>query len=657
MPHQTSSPAAEFRLEVGESKIRKFQKKPQVAAVAELVWNGLDANATRVDVHLNRSEMGAVTEIVVRDNGHGMTVKHARTAFHDYGTTWKADRTQTHDEERILHGHNGEGRLYALALGDTFTWHSTATEGETLVGVRILGSLDQPTVWRVEGAAPEDEQPGTTVRIAVPENKNLRGLEAEDASANLTAKLAFYLRAYPQVRVTFDGKPLDPDEILACDPVDLALDLPDSYADDQPQPVVTFVEWSRRLSDRAMLICNADGLALYAYGQEWSDSIVSFTPYLRSARFNALSTDDLHMLPMTEEPLLAAAEKAIRAHLGMRSRQISAEVVRQLKNEGLYPYPDTPVSGAQAVERQTFDVVVTVARTALPEKGTPRRLSVDLIRSALESNPGDLHAILEKVLALGEDDRRHLKTLLDGTSLPHVIGAATTVTNRLDFINGLRKIFADKLLRSELREVDQLHPMIAKNLWLFGEDWSMASCEVGLTNVLKAHLEDMLGPDAVLEHELHKVTKPNGRDGRVDILLFRSRRDDASTERIIVELKRPTVKVGRKELKQITDYARAIVEDPQYKGVDCKWRFYLVTYEWADEIRRDIRQMGRPEGLADDQPEYEVWVKSWGELLGAAEQKLLFFQKQLNYEATDERVVQHLRETYAHYLPDSLTED
>ncbi|MFI1415620.1 hypothetical protein ACH4Y0_37725 [Streptomyces sp. NPDC020707] len=103
--------------------------------------------------------------------------------------------------------------------------------------------------------------------------------------------------------------------------------------------------------------------------------------------------------------------------------------------------------------------------------------------------------------------------------------------------------------------------MIAKNLWLFGDDWNMAMSEVGLTNVLQAHLEQELGGDVVLETRLDTVTQPDGRTGRVDILMFRSRRDDSSTERFVIELKRPNVKVGKKEFDQIKGYARAIVDD------------------------------------------------------------------------------------------------
>ncbi|MDX6312838.1 MAG: hypothetical protein QOF44_2302, partial [Streptomyces sp.] len=56
----------------------------------------------------------------------------------------------------------------------------------------------------------------------------------------------------------------------------------------------------------------------------------------------------------------------------------------------------------------------------------------------------------------------------------------------------------------------------------------MARSEVGLTNVLQAHLEEELGEDVVLESKLEAVPQPDGRSGRVDILLFRSRRSRRS---------------------------------------------------------------------------------------------------------------------------------
>ncbi|GHF76242.1 ATP-binding protein [Streptomyces griseosporeus] len=43
-----------------------------VGAVVELIWNALDADATNVDVAIERDEMGGVSKVTVTDDGHGM---------------------------------------------------------------------------------------------------------------------------------------------------------------------------------------------------------------------------------------------------------------------------------------------------------------------------------------------------------------------------------------------------------------------------------------------------------------------------------------------------------------------------------------------------------------------------------------------------------
>ncbi|MGX7669123.1 ATP-binding protein [Plantactinospora sp. DSM 117369] len=641
----------EVLLSVGEPKIRQFEHKRPIAAIAELIWNGLDANATSVRVEIHRGPIGAIERIVVIDNGNGITPNQARESFQEYGDTWKARRTHTVGDKRILHGKNGEGRLYALALGDDLTWESVATVEARNLRTRISGDRRRPTVWQIDEPVETTDSTGTVVTIGVPQGKRLRALESEGAPDNLAARFAFYLRAYPSVKVEYESSILNPDNIIQSI-IDLPLDVPPEYQSDSP-PFVTFVEWKTRISDRKMLVCNAQGIALTEHGEDWHDSVVSFTPYLRWRGFGNMPSEEIHILPMKHAALLYAAEQAIRKHLAVRRNEISSQVIDQLKSEGLYPYDVRETSPTQVVERQTFDLVMTVARNALPPRGTPRQLSVNLIHSALERSPTDLHNILDRVLSLSPQERTHLSRLIADTHLSSVISATNTIVDRLNFVGGLRKLLADPALRADLREVDQLHPMIAKNLWLFGEEWTLARTEVGLTHVLREYLR-LLGGEVALEGELQSVLREDGRTGRVDILLYRGIGDERQNERLIVELKRPTVEVGRTELDQIKSYARAIVEDPQYRGTRCKWKFILVTYEYQQSIGRDIHQRDKPAGLADDQDEYEVWVKSWGEILDSAERKLSFFQKQLDYEATDERVTRYLREAYDEYIPDSL---
>ncbi|SCL56523.1 Type I restriction enzyme R protein N terminus (HSDR_N) [Micromonospora chersina] len=625
----------EVHLTVGESKIKQFLNKKPLETIEELIWNGLDADARTINIELERNPAGALAGIVITDDGHGFSFDEANEYFPEYGDTWKKKIRASRTRNRILHGRNGEGRLFALSLGPDPTWESVAAAGDGRVRTRVRGNSLRPLVWNIDLMDPAGGSPGTQFRVRIPDERRLRSLEPESAVPRLTARLSFYLLAYPEVTITYDGFTLDPRDVIEQE-VDLALELPPEYTNDPNPPKVRFVEWKERVADQKLLICNGRGEGLLDYGSPYSYSILSFTPYLIAERFNDLSQREVHMIPMVDASLLHSAILAVRRHVTQRQREISSNVVSQLQDEGIYPYDGKDLSETEEAERQTFDLVVTVARSALANKLVPRKFQVELLRAALENDPSDLHEILDNVLALSDEERADLTQLIKDTHLAHVISSAKTVVDRLNFISALRNVFADTDKRNALREIDQLHPMIASNLWLFGEEWNFSQTEQGLTSVLAQHLS-RLGQEVTLENRLQSVKRDDGRSGRVDIVMFRGIGDEHHTQRLVIELKRPSLRVGSEELEQVKSYARAIVRDPQYKHGAGKWKFILVTYDIAPEIEYDIKQEDREPGHADKQRDYDLWVLTWGQIFDDAERKLRFFQRRLNYEATEER--------------------
>ena len=69
-----------YTVEVQPDFLERQSKARPVQAVAELIWNGLDADASRVDVRLEYDELG-MTKIVVRDDGHGIPYEDAPQLF------------------------------------------------------------------------------------------------------------------------------------------------------------------------------------------------------------------------------------------------------------------------------------------------------------------------------------------------------------------------------------------------------------------------------------------------------------------------------------------------------------------------------------------------------------------------------------------------
>ena len=108
-----------------------------VTAVIELVWNSLDAEANRVDVVLERSDMGAVESVKVSDNGHGMTPDSIPASFENLGGSWKVKAKVSPNIGRPLNGRLGRGRIRGFALGNAISWTTVAKD--------LTGTLERTT--------------------------------------------------------------------------------------------------------------------------------------------------------------------------------------------------------------------------------------------------------------------------------------------------------------------------------------------------------------------------------------------------------------------------------------------------------------------------------------------------------------------------------
>jgi DNA topoisomerase VI subunit B len=122
---------AEYTVEVQPDFLERQAKAQPIAAVAELIWNGLDADATSVTVDLEDDKLGGLSHIIVTDNGHGIPHSDAPTLFGNLGGSWKKHGVRTKLLNRQLHGQEGRGRFKAFALGSVVDWKITYARDAT----------------------------------------------------------------------------------------------------------------------------------------------------------------------------------------------------------------------------------------------------------------------------------------------------------------------------------------------------------------------------------------------------------------------------------------------------------------------------------------------------------------------------------------------
>ena len=84
----------EIKVEVRPDFLERQAKAQPIHSLAELIWNGLDADATSVNIEIESDALGGMSKIVVSDNGHGMPRAEALQHFQNLGGSWERQRSR-----------------------------------------------------------------------------------------------------------------------------------------------------------------------------------------------------------------------------------------------------------------------------------------------------------------------------------------------------------------------------------------------------------------------------------------------------------------------------------------------------------------------------------------------------------------------------------
>ena len=309
--------------------------------------------------------------------------------------------------------------------------------------------------------------------------------------------------------------------------------------------------------------------------------------------------------------------------------------------------------------RQLFEVVAYAASSAVnsTKDRRARRLSLSLLQQAMESGPTALRHILEEVLKLPAEQVSQLDSLLEHTTLASVITASRRIADRLEFLRGLEYLLFDTEMKKALKERSQLHKIVRNEPWLFGEEFALAVDDRSLNQVLAQHLK-LLGDEVVTDDR--PVLDSDGRHRIVDLMFAGSMEQRRQRrEHLVVELKRPSVRIGSDELTQIEKYAFAVIDDPRFNTTEVEWDFWIVSDEMDGYAKQKANQDGLSQGVTWKGRNDAVRIRAvqWGELIEDARHRLKFVQQQLNYIVTDEGAMDYLRRAHEQFLPQAGSPD
>lgn len=656
-------PMKEYSIEIQPDFLARQANASPIAAIAELIWNGLDADARTISVDFEDNRLGSMEKIIVTDDGHGIPHAEAPTLFRYLGGSWKKGAGLTKTRNRMLHGQDGKGRFKAFALGSVVDWAVTYSKNGTPYHYDI--SLMERDIRRVRISGEKQVQDATPTGVAVVVSeleRNFTSLRTDNATQDLSEIFALYLKNYRDVAITYAGTRINPANAIV-NAWEAQLGSITDDAGNDHHVVLEVIEW-RQQTKRALYLCNEAGFPLSQTDTRFHVGDFYFSAYLKSTFINQLHQQNI--LDVTGmNPALAKAVAEARTKVKTLFRERASErakiVVEEWKAQKLYPFEGEANTQIERAERQLFDIIAVTVQDATPDFiDIPRSqmaLHLRMLRHAIERSPAELQRILDEVLKLSKRKQQELAQLLDETDLSGIISAATLIADRLKFLQGLSVILFDYEAKERLKERTQLHKILESNTWIFGEEFNLWASDRELTTVLKYH-KKKLDPDLVIDEPVKLLTR---KRGIVDLMLSRvqkrHRADDY--EHLVIELKAPKVKLGAKELTQIKDYAMSVSRDDRFhrvKGV--RWHFWLISDEYDDFVAGEIESGPDPlRRLINRGSNYSIGIKTWGEVLDENNARLQFIKEKLEHHADEGQALASLQEKHREFLEGVIIKD
>lgn len=384
-----------------------------IQALTELVWNALDADAFDVKVDVIQNALGGIDAIRVADDGLGINALQADTHFGNLGGSWKRGANKTPLSDRVLHGCKGKGRFKAFGLGNRVEWRTTMQTDAGLRSFVLTGLAEDPSHFTLSDVAAPG--PGTGTEVMISEIRAPLGslLDTAWVVQQLASHFALYLKAYPNVRIYFQGLLVNP--LI----VQHAAQTYHLKSSEGSRAELQVIEWKIKQSRGKIVFCNADGFALHEVDAAVRPgSGFNYTAYLVSSRFAALHAENLLILDEMHpevKAFLDAAREILRRHFRERREAFTNELLQQWRADGVYPFDGDAADAAEETARRRFEAYALAVRSYSDNfdllSAVEKKLLFRLLRASLDTKPAETADMLGTVLNLPLKRRKELQKI------------------------------------------------------------------------------------------------------------------------------------------------------------------------------------------------------------------------------------------------------
>ena len=272
-----------------------------------------------------------------------------------------------------------------------------------------------------------------------------------------------------------------------------------------------------------------------------------------------------------------------------------------------------------------------------------RKIVYLLLRKAIED--GDLAYLFSDVLNLSKNGQKNLIDLLHQTSLEEIVRFSSEVAEKEQFLNFLYNLTYGEDIAKHILERKQLHKIVAKNLWVFGEEY------LGTPALWS---DKNLGNNIEKLHHQYLDYKPSSKDNNLievkgkiksitDLFFYNEKKlGNGRDEVMIVELKAPKCAIHQKELNQVDTYGFEIANRSEFPKYNVTYKILLISSKISDFAKSQINGNKLNERVPflyktinDNNADIQIYVMEWMDLIKRNQMQLSYLNNSLKVKYKD----------------------
>ncbi len=616
-------------------------------AISEYIWNGFEANATKISIEYTLNEAFGVKELFIKDNGDGINYNELGETF----GAFLASKKNLMSLQMKSKANKGKGRFSFIAFSNNAEWHTVYKDNDVYKEYEITMSGDKKEV--IDCSEPQlsgQNATGTEVKffnISTLSAENMRFAVVESA---LLKDFAWFLYLYKNrnVEIVVNGEKVDYEKYINTELSEKTMISIDGYKFE-----INLIVWQKSISEKfCCYYFDEKNVFKGKRTTTFNHNTVDFnhSAFVKSTFFDDKdniiddyddmqinlfeSQDEKKILKKLHKEIQRFIEKKISVYLSDKAEEVVTAMITERKTFPEFPndvYGQMRKNDLKRVTKEIFKLEPLIFHRLKLVQEKSLLGFLNLLLSSEERE--NVLTIIEQVVELSPQQRKDFSKILKKTSLENIIDTIKFIEDRYKVIELLKNIVYD--LTKFANERDHVQKIVERHFWLFGEQYNLASADQRMQKALEQYRNILYGE----ENLTAKLDPDAENERRMDIFLCNTRNVETTfettlEENIVVELKAPRITLTKKVLRQVEDYMDYVRRQPQFNSELRKWKFIAVCKEVDDYVKSQYKAFedkGKI-GLVFQVDNCEIYALTWDDIFKSFEIKHRPMLERLKYD-------------------------